>query len=867
MVSVETLVERDQQLTDLIEAASSPHGRVVFVAGEAGSGKTTLLRAFATRLDHRHRFRMGRCEPLSTPAPLGPLYEMLPTFPQSITDAVGGRSQHQAKLFGAVFEELASEPGVMVIDDAHFADEATIDMVRYLGRRIEDTPTVLVCAYRPGEIDRSHPLRAVVGELGDRSLKIELGPLSIAGVRALAAGTDLDPIEVYRATGGNALFVTQMLAHPETDLPATIADAVIARAQSLPPTAWDVLDTVALAPDGLSLDVVEAFETGPGDDLDRAVAVGLLEVEDGRVRCRHDLIRKALESHVPPVRRTRLHARLVELLSGRAQTAAAISALAHHAVHASMPAESIEYSLEAARRAREASSHREAAAHYANALRFEDHMDVETQIQVLADFVYELYVTGRMDEAFDRAEAMFERARDDVDRGRALRCMSRLSWFRGRRDDAERYGREAVESLEGDDTDDHELAYAYSNLAQLAMLAADYEAVSGWGEKALAIARPAGDVEVVAHALNNLGTSPHDPSGKHLVEESLALSLGHDLGEHAARAFTNLAYDEVWQWKLDEAEERLRRGMAYSETSDLDTWWWYMRGTRARLEVIRGRWDAADADVAAILATQTEPIMRHDALVARARLLMRRGDEGAEVAVGEAAGTGFEIGEQIRVILSAAVGAEWCWTAGTDDRRWDDQIASAIERSMLRGDTWGAAEIAFWQIRRGRTVPDGPREDVIELDLAGDLLGAASRWKELGAEFRGHVLAALTGDRALINEAFEALAEMGAEGTLSALRRELRGRGMEGLPRGPSRSTRENPAGLTNRQLDVLRSLAEGMSNTEIADTLYISPKTVEHHVSAVLTKLQARSRSEAVAVAQSTGILEPGSSQLTVDS
>lgn len=855
---METLVERDQQLTDLIEAASSPNGRVVFVAGEAGSGKTTLLRAFATRLDHRHRFRMGRCEPLSTPAPLGPLYEVLPTFPPSIAEAVGERSQ-QAKLFSAVFDELASEPGVMVIDDAHFADEATIDMVRYLGRRIEDIPTVLICAYRPGEIDRTHPLRAVVGELGHRSLKIELGPLSIAGVRMLAAGTDLDPIEVYRATGGNALFVTQMLAHPETDLPASIADAVIARAQSLPTTAWDVLDAVALAPEGLSLDVVESFESGPGDDLDRAVAVGLLEVEDGRVRCRHDLIRKALESQVPPVRRARLHAQLVELLSGREETVASISALAHHAVHASMPAESIEYSLEAARRAREASSHREAAAHYANALRFEGHMDVDTQIQVMADFVYELYVTGRIDEAFERAEAMFNRARDGIDRGRALRSMSRLSWFRGRRDDAERYGREAVASLEIDDTDDHELAYAYSNLAQLAMLAADYEAVSGWGEKALAIARPAGDVEVVVHALNNLGTSPHDSSLKHLLEESLALSLSHDLGEHAARAFTNLAYDEVWQWKLDQGEERLRKGMGYTETSDLDTWWWYMRGTKARLEVIRGRWDAADDDIAAILATQSEPIMRHDALVARAQLLMRRGDEGAEGAADEAVSTGFEIGEHVRVVLSASAAAEWCWTAGIDDHRWDDLITSTMERAMFRGDTWGAAEIAFWQIRRGGTVPDGPREDVIERDLAGDLVGAASLWKRLGGDFRSHVLAALTGDRAMVGEAFEALAGMGAEGTLSALRRELRRRGMEGLPRGPSRSTRENPAGLTNRQLDVLRSLAGGMSNTEIADALYISPKTVEHHVSAVLTKLQARSRSEAVAIAQSTGILDPG--------
>jgi DNA-binding CsgD family transcriptional regulator len=218
---------------------------------------------------------------------------------------------------------------------------------------------------------------------------------------------------------------------------------------------------------------------------------------------------------------------------------------------------------------------------------------------------------------------------------------------------------------------------------------------------------------------------------------------------------------------------------------------------------------------------------------------------------------GLEIGEHIRVILSASVAAEWCWTVADDQGRWDQHITSALQRARRHGDTTAAEEITFWQILRGDRVPDAPPTDAIERQLAGDLSTAAAVWQAQGGSFQALVLGALGGGGTAIQDTFEVLGDLHADGTLAALRRDLRQRGVEGLPRGPSRSTRQNPAGLTNRQLDVLRALATGMSNGEIADALYISPKTVEHHVSAVLTKLAARSRSEAIAVARSNGWLD----------
>jgi ATP/maltotriose-dependent transcriptional regulator MalT len=847
---VAALVERDDELSLLLAFADAGEGRLVLLSGEAGAGKTALLGAWRERLRDRCRVMMGRCEPLAAPTPLGPLFEMLPSFPEHVAELLVGGGQ-PAQLFAAVLEELSTVRSVLVLDDVHFADEATVDLIRYLGRRIEDTPSVLVTAYRPGEIGRAHPFRSVLGELGRHITRIELQPLTVAGVTRLAEGTGQDPVELYRRSGGNPLFVTELLAHPGETLPASVADAVLARSHQLPRTAWDVLDAVAIAPEGLPLDVVSELAPHAGDDVDQAVGVGLLEVDEGRVRCRHDLIRMALSDNVPPARSVQLHRRLVDLLSTRPATPAGIASLAHHAVRGVLPDPAVRWSLEAARRAATAGAHRQAADHYENVLRFRDALDDARLAEVLAASSYQLYLVGRLEEASVRAADMLSTASEPAARGRALRWMSRLAWFQGRSDEAERHGRAAVAVLEAEGSDQHELAFAYSNLAQLAMLHSDGEQTRHWATRALEIARPAGDIEVIAHALNNLGSSLDEPASMHLVEESLELALRHHLGEHAARAFTNLAYQAAWRYHLSQAEDLLRRGMDYTETSDLDTWWWYMRGTRARVHVIRGRWRRAAADTEAVLATQTLPMMRHEALVAAAQLAMRTGGDHIEEAVMAAVRAGPAIGEYQRLALSAAVASEWLWRSRQESEALDAQIDEALAVALRRGDPWGAASIAYWQCRRGRPIPGGDYAEPVQLELRGDLTGAARAWAEARMTVDAAVLRAELADRDGARRAVDELVAFGATGTAEALRAHLQARGLH-LPLIVTRPPEpENRAGLTNRQLEVLHCLGRGLSNADIANELYISQKTAEHHVSAVLMKLGARSRSEAVARAR----------------
>lgn len=292
------LVERDQQLETLVGAAERGGG-VVLVTGDAGAGKTSLLTAFRDRLDHRYRFRMGRCDPLSTPIPLAPLYEMLPTLPPAVSDELGSDGRRE-RVFRELFAALDSEPNVLVIDDAHWADQATVDLLRFLGRRIAATSALLVCAYRSGEVDRRHPLRVFLGELGVQAHRIEVPPLSFPAVAALTSDSGLDPHRVYSLTGGNPFLVTEMLADPAGELPASVADAVAARAATLPESAWQVLDAVALSPEGLELDLLEQLQAGAVQDADRGVAAGLLQIDGVRVRARHELVRRALEARFPP---------------------------------------------------------------------------------------------------------------------------------------------------------------------------------------------------------------------------------------------------------------------------------------------------------------------------------------------------------------------------------------------------------------------------------------------------------------------------------------------------------------------------------------------------------------------------------------
>jgi DNA-binding CsgD family transcriptional regulator/tetratricopeptide (TPR) repeat protein len=846
------LLERDaelERLARLVEGARES-GRVAFVSGAAGTGKSSLL-AELRRTSGGITVRAGRCDALSTPAPLGPLYEMLPTLPPEVTGplAEGGRRE---LVFSELLAELSRRPNLLTIDDVHWADEATIDLLRYVARRIDRTRTALVVTFRDEEVESSHPLQALLGEVAPEAERIRLQPLSVAAVTDLVADTDLDPLRVYSATGGNPFFVQQMVAHPEAELPPTVEHAVLARTRSLSPTAWEVLDAVSLSPEGLALDALARLSPTAEADADAAITRGLLVVDGGRVRASHDLVRLAVASAIPPARRRRTHRRLLGLLAGTARpTAADTATLAHHAVEAGDAEGIVTWCLRAAERAAADGAHREAAVLYRRVLEHEDLLAPDVLSDTLERSTYESYLTGANEEALGTASRAEALAASPDERGRHLRWLSRLSWLAGDPAAAERYARRAIDLLEETGTDRHELAYAYSNLAQLAALEGDPGTAETWGRQALDLAETTGDVEVASHALNNLGLLA--PGRPELLERSLAIALEHHLEEHAARAYTNLSHHLLLVRELDRAGDIFDRGIAYTDDRDLETWRIALLDGRSLLRLRTGDWVRAeqDAEVVARLAGTT--VLAEWATAVRARLAMRRGDEDRQPDVATAIATLRERGGPNRAVTAAALELERAWHRGDEpDAR---VVEPGVELAIAHESVWSRTSLLFWALRAGWDLPEVDLPPPLLAEVSDGAEAGAAAWAATGSVYEAALLRALGGDDDGRRRGVEQLVELAASGTLSAVRRQLAAAGLRDIPRGPNRATRSHPAGLTRRQADVLHLLVEGRANAEIAEALFISPKTVEHHVSAILAKLGASSRTEAVVIAQRDGL------------
>ena len=240
------LLERESPLASLAayaQEARRGHGRLVLVAGEAGVGKSALVEQFQCDLPDA-RWSWGACDGLFTPRPLGPLFDLAERLGGELLDLCRSRAGRE-ELFRALLRQI-SERGtldVVVVEDVHWADEATFDLLRFLGRRLADAAVLLIATYRGEDLAAGDPLRAALGELvRQRSTRrIELAPLSADAVRRLASASGLDAAALYRLTGGNPFYVTEVLQAGMNEVPAAARDAVLARVARLsgqPATCW-----------------------------------------------------------------------------------------------------------------------------------------------------------------------------------------------------------------------------------------------------------------------------------------------------------------------------------------------------------------------------------------------------------------------------------------------------------------------------------------------------------------------------------------------------------------------------------------------------------------------------------------------------
>jgi DNA-binding CsgD family transcriptional regulator len=448
--------------------------------------------------------------------------------------------------------------------------------------------------------------------------------------------------------------------------------------------------------------------------------------------------------------------------------------------------------------------------------------------------------------------------------GHNLRWLSRLNWFLGKKTAAENYAVQAVDILEKL-SPDSELAIAYSNRAQLHAIAQQTGEAVFWGQRAIGLAEKLGDKDTLAHALNNVGTAQlhtGDESGRAYLEKSLRLSLEHGFQEHIARAYTNLASCSVNNRDYANATHYLRDGIAYSMERDLDSWSLYMMGWRARCQFDQGHWAEAAQDAHTVLKRpQLSTIFKIPALAILARVRVRRGDPDAASLLDEARDLAMSTSELQRIAPVAAGRAEAAWLK----REMETCVAEAevaYELALQRRNPWDLGELSFWLWRAG-SLTEAPLgiAGPYALQISGDWRAAAERWEQIGCPYE-QALALMDGDEPAQREALAIFEQLGAVPAAEMVRQQLRRQGVRNIPRGPRLATKENPAGLTNRQMEILALIATGLQNAEIAKRLFISPKTVDHHISAVLAKLNVHSRAEAVAVVYQLGLLTKQSTQ-----
>ncbi len=601
------LLEREsflRTLEELFRQAVEGRGQVVLISGEAGIGKTSLVEGFLARHPSGMRSLWGACEALFTPRPLGPLYDIAAHAHGPLQTLLGGEG-NRAALFAAVLEELAAgtTPTIFVIEDIHWADEATLDLLKFLARRLHRMRALLLVTYREEELGREHPLRLVLGDLPARDVtRLWLPPLSEAAVTTLAQQAKRSIEHLHAVTGGNPFFLTEVLRREEPGVPTSVSDAVLAQVARRTPEAQRLLELVAVVPSRISWGIVEAVRPAASSGLAECLEAGILHQEGTAIAYRHELARQAVERALTPARRRALHAEVLRVLLERGGEQTSLAELVHHAAEAEDGALVLRFAPAAAREAAAQGAHRAAADHYRRALHTAGLLEAEgkpeLQAVLLAELAEECALTGQRQEAFQahtNALVLWRRLERTAQVGHTLQRLSDHAWHLGRGEDASRYALEAVELLERLPPS-RELGQAYAHLASLYMVANNTPETLVWGNRAIEVAERCHDAETSCYALLCVGAitfSSGDESGRGMLEQSLQMAQAHGFEDLVALAYVNLADIRIRSRAYAQATGYLEEGLAYCAEHDLDARSATLRSERARAWLEQGAWAEA----------------------------------------------------------------------------------------------------------------------------------------------------------------------------------------------------------------------------------------------------------------------------------
>jgi DNA-binding CsgD family transcriptional regulator len=887
------LLERAASLAALRDC---PPGRVVLVTGEAGVGKTSLVRRF--RDESPRTVLWGECDAMRTPRPLGPVRDMARQSGGGLAAAFAADAPRH-EIFAAFLDTLGGGPAA-VVEDAHWADEATLDLLGYAARRIASTPSLLIVTYRDDEVGPDHPLRGLLGLLAtDRTTtRLRLAPLSLDGVTELvraagvteaasptasqasgaapASGAGSAPVaagerkpdaeRLHALTGGNPFYLTEVLAEPARPVPASVTDAVLARVARLGAEERAALEATAIFTGGAEIGQIEA---GP-DAIDGCVAAGML-VADGRlVGFRHELARLAVDSAIPPGRKTALHAAALARLSAAGADPAR---LAYHAEEAGDSTAVLSHAPAAARLAGAIGANRQAADQYARALRFAAARPPAEQAALLAAYAETCDIVGDKTALTASATALgcWREAGDQAQEAAVLARRAHYLWSYGEAAAARAAVREAME-LAGRLPPGPALAAAYTWSGYLLMLARDIPGAIEASEHAVGLVNRHGPPALLSRALNALGSARWftDPA---LAEQTLgdavaaARAAGDDAGTGWALVNLGSGAGEIRGYPV--AERALRAAIDWGTSRDLDRATAYATAWLARCLFERGEWAEATRTLATVPGPDVGVPTQIVRLTTLGRLRARRGDPGAAQALAEAWTLAEQTGDLQRLWPAAAGRAELAWLSGRPQSEISGLVASTYELAVRLGHPWAIGELGQWlragdpatrpSVAAGANAAGLAAAGLAAAASAAALLAgpeaaepyrlpperAALAWERLGCPYEAASALALAGEPASAGPLLEALRgfeRLGARPAADRVAARLRSLGV----RPPRRATLAHPSGLTERETEVLALIREGHGNAEIAARLSISAKTVDHHVSAVLSKLGARTRHEA---------------------
>lgn len=848
-------------MTELLERADALHtlqqqlhaartrGRVALVSGEAGIGKSSLLQALAAT--HAHVW-WGRCDALSTPHPLAPLLDIArdaqPRFASRLT-------LPRPALFDAVLDELraAQTPMLVVIEDAHWADDATLDLLKFLARRIDGTRALLVISYRDDEVAMTHPLRRVLGDLPTGTLtRLNLQRLSEQAVRALAQQAQRSAYGVFEATLGNPFFVTELLREAGVGVPGTVHDLVLSRFARLSASQQAVLRLTAVVPGRIEHWLLHAVLAPSGDDLEGCLGSGLLQIEGPYLRFRHELARVAIESSMQSPIAQAMHKRLLDTME-HSERALPVARLAHHAALADDDAAVRRFAPAAAEEAAAKGSLREAARHWQAALRTvpvsgEDalrHSWLECQAQAcrqLACLDDGLAARQQLDTAFMQAGDVRKRALN-------LSMTASLHAIKTYDTEARLANQRAIDLLKALPLGP-EMATVHGVEGLLRLLDREYDESLAWCRSSVEAARRFGDRE---RELNSLATAA---TAMMFVDYEAGCAQGKTLlataqeeGRHAVAAalLTSMGAAATELMQLASARRWLQQAIACAAEHELDGSLYYAQALLSLCELRLGLWkEASDRAILVVERPAVWPTSRVIALVTLGTLRVRRGDPGAQVLLGEALALAGSSDALQRFAPVSAMRAEAAWLAG-DAAGCDAAVQAALASAQARRHSWFIGELGAWRWRAGvsQEVPgDCARPHALEME--GRWQEAAALWEQLGCPYE-QAGALASGDAAAQQQALALYEQFGALASAEALRRRMRQAGVRGVARGARESTRAHPCGLTRAEMQVLALMREDLRNADIAARLHRSVRTVDHHVASVLAKLQVGTRHEAV--------------------